>query len=144
MNLVNYRPTTVLKDLHDEFNRLFDDPSDSNSLSTTQWSPRVDIQETATAFEVHADVPGVDPKDLKVSIDKNILTIEGNREIKHEENDKNYHRIERFSGGFCRQFALPVNVDSDKIQAVSKKGVLELSIPKAEKAERRYINVSEE
>jgi len=112
----------------------------SDSLNS-KWSPSVDIKETANEYKVIAEVPGVNPKDIKVSLDKNTLTIEGEKTVEDEKEDSNWHRVERFSGSFCRQFTLPNNIDADSIKAKTKHGLLELTIPKAERVETKYVNI---
>jgi HSP20 family protein len=148
MALVRYQsPFNLMNDMRQEINRLFEGGhfnTDSEESSFAQWSPTVDIKEESDKYVVHADIPGVDAKDIKISVDKNILCIQGERNLESRKEDKNYQRIERFAGNFCRQFALPQNIDGSRIQAKSKKGVLEVSIPKVEVAETKYIEVKSE
>jgi len=149
MAIVRYQsPFGPLDDIRREMNRLFDSScygtSSEDEASFSKWRPSVDIKEEAKQYLVHADIPGVKAKDIKISLDNNTLTIQGERNLETTTEDKNYQRIERFSGNFFRQFALPQNVDGSKIQAKSKDGVLEICIPKLELATTKYINVESE
>ena len=148
MALVRYQsPFNVMSDMRQEINRLFDAGLNSNGneeQSFATWRPHVDIQENAESYVVHADLPGVEAKDIKISLEKNILTIQGERIVESKKENAEYQRVERFSGSFCRQFNLPNNVDSDNISAKSKKGVLELVIPKQETSASKYIDVQSE
>ena len=96
------------------------------------WAPSLDISETETEFVVKADVPGVDPKELDISYEDDVLTIKGEKKEEHEEKKDNYHRIERSYGSFSRAIKLPPSADADRIEAASKNGVLTLTIPKRE------------
>ena len=149
MAIIRYRPASVFGSLQEEMNRLFDnrlasveDDKSSSALST--WRPHVDIKEDGVQYTVIADLPGVEPKDIKVSMENNVLTIQGERKSDLETKNHDYHRVERFSGSFYRQFTLPDNVDADKISAKGKNGILELSIPKAEKTTAKLISVEQE
>jgi HSP20 family protein len=95
--------------------------------------PKVDIVETADAFEVHLAVPGISKEDFKIELNDNYLTVSGERKFSTEKKDKNYHTIETQYGAFNRSFSLPDNVDASKINAKYNNGILELTIPKDEK-----------
>ncbi len=95
--------------------------------------PKVDIVETAEAFEVHLAVPGISKEDFKIELNDNYLTVSGERKFSTEKKDKNYHTIETQYGAFNRSFSLPENVDASKINAKYNNGILELTIPKDEK-----------
>ena len=142
---IRYRPLSLIQSVKQEMDRLFysafqDYPLDSTDLNTN-WQPRVDIREESDCYIVNADIPGVDPKNIKVSIDNNTLTIQGEKVIENRTEDKNFQRMERYSGSFYRQFTLPANVDGKNIKAKSKHGVLELTLPKTKAAETKYIEV---
>lgn len=112
----------------------------------TAWSPKVDIKEEKDEFVVFADIPGVDPKDIEIDMEGNTLTVRGERQTFNEEKDKekSYYRVERTYGKFYRQFTLPENIDSDKISAQAKHGVLAIHLPKAiEQSNQRKIKVEE-
>ena len=95
------------------------------------WSPRLDISETESRLEITADLPGMEKKDIKVSLEDNLLTIQGEKKEEKESKDKRYHTIERRSGSFYRAVRLPVSVEKDKVEAAFKDGVLTLRLPKA-------------
>lgn len=127
-------------DIRQAFERFFQsDEADGSNVVTSQWAPRVDIKEEDQRFVIFADVPGVNPADIEVSMDKGILTIKGERAVeKSEQNNGRFTRVERVHGSFHRRFALPDSADADNISATGKYGVLEIVIPKkAEKAPRR-------
>lgn len=149
MSIVRYRPLSILHALQDDMNKLFDNPvgaygGDGSTVATSDWVPHIDIKEDASHFYVYADVPGVEPKDIQVSLENNVLSIKGERKINRETKEDNYSRVERFTGNFCRQFTLPDNIDAKGVKAKGKHGVLELSIPKVEKSQARLIEVEDE
>ena len=134
-NLLN----TLQRDLYDpEYNRLNDDDA---SVATANWAPSVDISENETAFTLLADIPGVDPKDIEISMEKSVLTIKGERFSENVEEKEDYRRVERQSGQFYRRFTLPDSADAGKIEAKSEHGVLKITIPKQEVAVSRRIEV---
>lgn len=135
-------------DIRQAFERFFqnNDESDGSNVVTSQWAPRVDIKEEDQRFVIFADVPGVNPAEIDVSMEKGILTIKGERAVeKSEQNGGRFTRVERAHGSFHRRFALPDSADADNISATGKYGVLEIVIPKkAEKAPRRItINTAQ-
>lgn len=132
--LIKYSPWSLLRDIQDDVNQIFE-------RNTGQWSPRVDITEENNKFRVIADLPGVDPKDIQVSIEGNILSIKGERKSEERKEEQGYTRLERFSGSFHRQFTLPNNINPSDIQAKSQHGVLELTIPKKEPNQPKKIDV---
>ena len=124
--------------------RLFDptaEGEENSSVVTSDWVPAVDIKETNDAFVLHADIPGVDPKDIEVHMENGILTIKGQRESEKKEEREGYKRVERSYGSFYRRFSLPDTANADKIGAKSKNGVLEITIPKKEAVQPRKISV---
>lgn len=109
------------------------------------FTPRVDIAETDSALTVHAELPGIDKKDVKITVnDGNILTIAGEkkREEKTEDKEKNYMRIERSYGSFARSFTLPDNVSTENINAAFDNGVLTITVPKKEPAKPKELEVT--
>jgi HSP20 family protein len=110
------------------------------SLFTESWAPAVDLKETKKAYIVKADIPGVDPKDIDVTLENGVLTVRGERKEEHREEGEDFHRVERFSGSFARQFSLP-DAAEDGVEAHMKDGVLEIRIPKSEKAVARKIEI---
>ena len=105
------------------------------------WAPAVDIKEEKDQFIVHADIPGVDISDIHISLENNLLTIQGKREFQKTENKEEYSRIERMQGQFYRRFSLPQSADESKIDASYKNGVLQILIPKKESVKGKKIEV---
>ena len=95
--------------------------------------PKVDIIENEKAFELHVAVPGLSKEDFNIELNKNLLTISGERKLSSEKKDTNYHSIETQYGSFSRSFTIPENVDAEKINAKYNNGILELMVPKDEK-----------
>lgn len=143
MTLVRYEPWNALDQLRREMDQFFHTPAnmEDSSVVTSDWTPAVDVKETDTAFEIHADVPGVDPKNIEVHMENGLLTIKGERESSKTDETDDYKRIERSYGSFYRRFSLPDTADAEKINAKSKNGVLEITIPKHEKLQPRKISV---
>ena len=144
MSLVRYNnPWNLFNQLqreliNPEFTKLNDD--DAN-VATASWAPSVDITENDTEFKLVADIPGVNPDDIDISMEKGVLTIKGERNTENVEEKENYRRVERASGTFYRRFTLPDSADADKIAAKSEHGVLTVTIPKQEVALSRRIEV---
>jgi len=124
--------------------RTFDLDTSNINERTGQWLPAIDIREEEDKFLISADLPGVDPKDIDISLENNLLTLKGKREEVHEEKKGSFYRMERMQGQFYRQFTLPIAVDSKHITAKSKQGVLEVIVPKKEKTEIKKIEVKVE
>jgi HSP20 family protein len=124
------------------FGRLFDeDETDQSDVVTSQWAPRVDIREEDKRFVIEADIPGVDPKDIEVNMDKGVLSIKGERKSEHEVENGKYTRVERSRGMFYRRFALPDSANPDGISATGRNGVLEIEIPKRPETTPRKIDI---
>ena len=135
-----FRGVTTLQDqINRLFNESFERTSDDSSLSA--WAPAVDIYETEHELVVKADLPDVDPKDLDIRVENNILTIRGERKFEKKVNEENYLRVERSYGSFARSFTLASTVNSDAIKADYQNGVLTLTIPKREEAKPKQIKV---
>jgi HSP20 family protein len=110
-------------------------------LAGTAWVPAVDIFEEPEHIRIVAEIPGVKPEDLKISVDGNVLTIQGTKEQVAEEEAEKVHRYERSYGAFERSFTLPATVDTGAIKATHEHGLLTLLLPKLEKAKAREIKV---
>jgi HSP20 family protein len=125
-------------------NRLFSDVFErkAEESSLTAWAPSVDIYETEHELVVKADLPEVDPKDLDIRVENNILTIRGERKFEKKVSEENYLRVERAYGSFARSFTLANTVNSEAIKADYQNGVLTLSIPKKEEAKPKQIKVN--
>jgi len=124
--------------------RTFDMDTRTTSGRRGQWLPAIDIREEEDKFLISADLPGVDPKNISISLENNVLTLKGKREEEHEEKKGSFYRMERMQGQFYRQFTLSTAVDNKHISAKSKQGVLEVIIPKIEKTEVKKIEVKVE
>ena len=137
-------PFRGVNTLQDQFNRLFNDVFDrkGEESSLTAWAPAVDIYETELELVVKADLPEVDPKDLEIRVENNILTIRGERKFEKKVNEDNYLRVERAYGSFARSFTLANTVNSDAIKADYQNGALTLTIPKREEAKPKQIKVN--
>ena len=120
---------------------LFQNTTDESSVVTSQWVPRVDIKEEPHRFVLHADIPGVDPGDIEVQMDKGMLTVKGERRDETLDDTVRYSRIERRHGTFHRRFALPDSADPEGITASGQNGVLTISIPKRPESTPRRIQV---
>ena len=105
------------------------------------WSPRLDVSETDTALEVVADLPGMEKKDINVTLEDDLLIIQGERKEEKEEKGKKFHTIERRSGSFYRALRLPMEVVSDKIEAAFKDGVLTLKLPKSKESKKKAAQI---
>jgi HSP20 family protein len=109
-------------------------------LPSNSW-PRVDITESDNSYRIHADLPGIDKKDVSVTVENDTLRIEGEKNEEHKKGKNKYYHLERNYGKFCRSFSLPEGIDTQKINAVMKNGVLELTVPKTEKAQPESIKI---
>ena len=149
MNVVRYEPWGLLRRFHDDVNQLFGESQvaasaegDRSRIVTSNWTPAVDIKEEEGRFVLKADVPGVDPKDIDVTMEDGVLTIKGERRYESEDEANGYKRVERSYGTFYRRFSLPDTANAEDITAKGKDGVLEVVIPKLEKVQPRRITVN--
>ncbi|MFN8455846.1 MAG: Hsp20/alpha crystallin family protein [Anaerolineae bacterium] len=125
--------------LHREMDRLFDDFM-GHGFGLTRFgnfmdragafNPQVDVTENDKEIKVAAELPGLDEKDIEVSLSGDMLTISGEKKAEKEDQRENYYRMERSYGSFQRSIALPVEVDTDKVEATFKNGVLQITLPK--------------
>jgi len=144
MEMVTYNPLNV-SDLQQQINRLFSGWGDAESSGATAgWVPTVDIREYSDRFQLFADLPGVDPEAVEITLDSGVLTISGQRGSPAALEGEKFlqHRSERGHGRFYRRFILPDIVDADKVAANHRMGILEISIPKQAKAQPRRIKVA--
>src|SRR4051794_4360683 len=142
MTLLNYKPLFETDDLpaglrlfQDSVSRVLGDPS------TRPWTPGVDIYEGENDLVLKADVPGIDLQDIDIRLENGTLTIKGERKLEGDKNGRGYHRMERVYGAFARSFALPDTVDTEKVTADYKDGVLTITIPKKEVAKPRSVKI---
>jgi HSP20 family protein len=142
----NMHPFKELEEIGERFNRLFGRlpvrrDSGQEALTMADWVPRVDITEDDKEYLIKAEIPEVDKKDAKVTVQEGVLTIQGERKREKEENNKRVHRIERFYGTFVRSFSLPEDVDEDNLKAEFKDGMLLVHLPKAEKPKPKAVEI---
>lgn len=149
MSMSRWDPFRDLTSIQEEINQMFDrvfgrretGGRREGGQSVTAWAPAVDISERKDAFVVTAEVPGMKPEDLEVTLEDGLLTIKGERRMEEETSDRQYHRVERRYGSFRRSITLPSQVQSDAIEASYSDGVLQVVVPKAESAKPKKINV---
>jgi len=130
--------------LRNEMDRVFErffEPRWDELESAGEWAPRVDVSETKDAVVVKAEIPGVEQKDISVSLQDQVLTIKGEKRHEKEEKDEKYHRVERSWGAFVRAFRMPAAVAGDKVTATFKDGMLTVTLPKAPEAKGTTIPV---
>jgi len=142
--IARWEPFRGVTTLQDQINRLFNDTFErtGEQSNLSAWAPAVDIYETEQELVVKADLPDVDPKDLDIRVENNLLTIRGERKFEKRVNEENYLRVERSFGSFARSFTLANTVNPDAIKAEYQNGVLTLSIPKREEAKPKQIKVN--
>src|SRR6202790_2172705 len=142
--LNRWEPFRGAATLQEQVNRLFGNALEHSGEESnlTAWAPAVDIYETEHELVVKADLPDIDPKDLDIRVENNILTIRGERKFEKKVNEDNYLRVERAYGTFSRSFALANSVNPDGIKADYQNGVLTLVIPKREEAKPKQIKVN--
>jgi len=146
MTLVRWDPFRELEEMSDRLNRMISRPAvpaknGKEALTVADWTPTVDISETEGEYQIKAEIPEVKKEDVKVTLEDGVLTIQGERKQEKEEKEKKYHRVERSYGSFVRSFTLPDLVDEEKVKAEFKDGILNLHLPKSEKAKPKAIEV---
>ena len=143
MNLTRFEPWGIVDLLHRDLDRMVGRRLNlhDNDGAVTDWVPAVDIVEENDRFVLRADVPGVEPTDIDVSMDAGVLSISGQRFEESRSEDAGMQRVERVSGRFFRRFSLPDTADAESIQAQTKNGILEVTIPKLPEVQARRIEV---
>jgi HSP20 family protein len=133
-----------LMTMQDEINRMLGEfaSAPEGEMRTPKVYPAADIAENKDSFVITAELPGLKKEDVKVTLQNNILTISGEKKMESEQKGQTYHRVERSFGTFFRTFELPIPVDSGKIQADFKDGILSISMPKVEEAKPREIAIN--
>lgn len=146
MTLARWKPFGDLHLLHDRITRLFEDEfskdSEKTAGSLTTWYPVTDIYETKEAYVFKLEVPGLEKEDVNIEFCDGNLNIKGERKSEIEVNKENYLRVERFTGSFHRSFIIPKDVDTTKIEASMKDGILELRVPKSEEKKSKSIPIN--
>jgi HSP20 family protein len=142
-------PFKELEEISDRFNRIFGRlpvrrESGREAMTVADWAPTVDITEDDKEYLIKAEIPEVDRKDVKVTVQDGVLTLTGERKQEKEEKGKKFHRIERSYGSFVRSFTLPDDVSDDKLKAEFKDGMLLVHLPKAEKPKSKAVEVKVE
>src|SRR5437879_5337983 len=142
--LTQLEPFGATTSLQDQVNRWFTDVFERkrDESSLTAWAPSVDVYETEHELVVKADLPEVDPQDLDIRVENNVLTIRGERKFEKKVNEDNYLRVERAYGSFSRSFSLANSVNAEAIKADYHNGVLTLTLPKREEAKPKQIKVN--
>jgi HSP20 family protein len=133
----------VFEEMEDMFKRMWSGSMLHDMLleSEKNWAPRLDVSETDKEIEVIADLPGLEKKDIDISLDNGVLVIKGEKKEEYKETDKHVHRMERRYGSFYRALRLPTEVKSDKIEASFKNGVLKITLPKSEEAKKKIARI---
>ncbi len=147
MTLVRWDPFRELEDMSYRLNRMFSRPTlpqanGKETMIVADWVPSVDVSETDGEYQIKAEIPDVKKEDVKVTLEDGVLTIQGQRKQEKEDKGTKYHRVERAYGSFVRSFTLPDLVDEQKVKAEFKDGVLNLQLPKSEKAKPKAIEVT--
>jgi HSP20 family protein len=144
MNLIAYDPFRELRSLQEEVNRVFSSSfnrSGETGLGRAAWNPSVDIFGNKDQIVLEAELPGLSPDDVNISIENNVLTIHGERRFEKKDEGDNFHRVERSYGSFTRSFTLPPTVSSENVAANFDNGVLRLELAKREEAKPRRIEI---
>ncbi len=139
--LTKWDKLPVFSSFQDEMNRVLDNFFSRETSYGTDWRPVVDVAETESDIIVKAEIPGIDPNDIDISITGDILTLKGEKKEEKENTGKCYHRVESSYGSFKRVINLPASVDVDKVKAEGKNGLLEITLPKKEESKTKKINV---
>lgn len=148
MAVGRWDPLRELADMSDRLNRVMSRPGGSTIgengkevMTAADWVPTVDISETEAQYAIQVELPGVKKEDVKVTLENGVLTIQGERRQKHPEHGRKYHRIESSYGRFVRSFTLPDTVEEGSVRAEYAEGMLQLHLPKSEKAKPKQIDV---
>ena len=147
MATIRWEPARELQAIQQEMNRLFGSAFDTqggvgNGGVGSRWIPPMDLVEDDEHFVVHADLPGVEEKDVSVELEDNVLTISGERKSDAEQRKEGYYRIERAYGAFSRSLTLPEGIDPEGIKASFANGVLEVRIPKPEERKPKKVAIN--
>lgn len=147
MSIIKYDPFRELRSLQDEMNRLFmsnysrGGGGNESDLMRGAWSPQVDIFENKDQIVLEAELPGMKPEEVEISIENNVLTLSGERRFEKKDEGDNFHRVERSYGSFTRSFTLPPTISSESAEAEFENGILRLTLAKREEAKPRRIEI---
>lgn len=140
--LIRNNPWQLLNDLNSILDSSFRSRvSDDSNVESSRWIPAVDIKEEDDKFVLAVDIPGVNPAEVDISMENNVLRIKGSREETKNQDKQGYHRVERIKGSFYRRFTLPDTADAEQVRAKSRHGVLELEIGKKKAVQLRKITI---
>jgi HSP20 family protein len=150
MAIIRWEPFRDLVTIQGRMNRLFDEAfrggsgagADDDWALGGSWAPAVDVFEKDGNIVLKAELPGVDPKDVDIRVENNVLSLRGERKFEGEVDRESYHRVERAYGSFARTFTLPSVVNTEKIQAEFKDGLLKVTLPKREEAKPKQIAIN--
>jgi HSP20 family protein len=145
MALLRYEPWNTLNQLHGQISRYLDREYNEDAVSsaaTADWAPPADIEEYKDKFVLRIDVPGVDIAAIDITLDHGVLSVSGERKVEVQAQDIERRRLERPYGRFHRRFTLPDTVDAAAVHATGRNGIVEITIPKQEKAQPRKIQVA--
>jgi HSP20 family protein len=131
----------VRRDMDRLWNSFFEGGLRRRGEEPGEWFPSLDVSETKNNIVIKTEVPGLDPKDIDISLNEGVLTIKGEKKQEKEEKEENYYLIERSFGSFSRSIRLPGDVQGDKISASCKNGVLKVTLPKSEEAKKKEIKI---
>ena len=138
MAIIRWDPFREMTSFEDQFNRLWRNVSERRQES---WLPAVDVFDTKDAVVLKAELAGMNPDDIQIEVDDNVLTIKGERKFEEKVDNDRYYRVERRFGSFQRSLALPQGVKADDIQASYEDGILEVRVPKVEEEKPKKITV---
>jgi len=145
MDLIQWKPFREVSRLRSEMDRLWDEYFGAGRRAfrpmEEAWLPAVDVSETGDKITVKAEIPGMEAKDIDISMVGDTLVIKGEKKAEKEEKDENYHMVERSYGSFSRSMKLPATVDPDKVDASYKNGVLTIVLPKKEEVKPKPIEI---
>ena len=145
MNFLARRDFSTLQDrVNRIFRESFSPERPDEALTTSNFAPPVDVYEDEHNITLKIEVPGIDEKDINVSIENNTLTVHGERRFEKDEKEENFHRVERMYGSFTRSFTLPNTVDLEQTNAHYEKGVLKIRLAKKAEAKPKLIKVNVE
>lgn len=142
MHIMRWDPLRDITTLHSRMNDLFGDSLARAEGNFGNWLPPVEILEKDENLVMRAEIPGMSEKDIDLTVENGVMTLRGEKKREKELENDNVHRAERYYGSFVRTFALPTTVDTDKIRAAYKDGVLEVLLPKAETAKAKRIAIT--
>src|SRR6266404_4699976 len=144
--LTRWEPLREMEEFQNRLSTLFGRPlrrgNGREEITLPEWTPLADITEDDKEYVIKAELPDMKKEDVKVTVENGVLTISGERKFEKEEKKKKYHRVERAYGTFVRSFSLPDDADADSVKAQFKQGILEVHLPKNEKAKPKQIEVN--